>query len=444
MFSDFISINMASMLKKAGILAGVTFVGLGMSTAVFAETLTVWDDHDSESRAAVMTELNANFQKAHPEVKLDHTVRDFQDLNLTLKLAVSSGDGPVVTKVNQGAGDMGAMVKENLLVPVDTYLKKYGWDKNQSDSLLARDRWSSKGEFGVGETYGISSLAEIVGLYYNEKVLKAAGVELPIKNFDDFLAALDKVKAAGTPPLTIGTAKGHLALHMLAGISQAHIDASDRKALDDLIYGRGGTWNTPGNLESVRLAQKWAANGYFSDGYQGISGDDAVQLFVAGQGAFLISGTWYFGDMQNNPDIHFMPIPAPAGIKHPLSVGGVDLAWAITSLAKSDKMKDLAGEYINYMVSKDASVTWARAGYLPATPVPEDAGVNASPLLKEGIAIWKSLNDDNALGHYPDWASPTMLKTFDENTPLLLANKQTPEELIGKLDADYAAYMKSK
>jgi raffinose/stachyose/melibiose transport system substrate-binding protein len=96
------------------------------------------------------------------------------------------------------------------------------------------------------------------------------------------------------------------------------------------------------------------------------------------------------------------------------------------------------------MVSKDASVTWARAGYLPATPVPEDAGVNASPLLKEGIAIWKSLNDDNALGHYPDWASPTMLKTFDENTPLLLANKQTPEELIGKLDADYAAYMKSK
>ena len=118
--------------------------------------------------------------------------------------------------------------------------------------------------------------------------------------------------------------------------------------------------------------------------------------------------------------------------------------WAITSLAKNDRMKDLAGEYINYMVSKEASVTWVHAGYLPATPVPEDAAVKASPLLKEGISMWKSLNDNNALGHYPDWASPTMLKTFDENTPLLLAGKQTPEELIGKLDTDYAAYMKGK
>lgn len=437
-------LNQPSKMRRATILAGVALMGWSMAATVRAETLTVWDDHDSESRAAVMTELNGNFQKAHPDVKLDHTVRDFQDLNLTLKLAVSSGDGPEVTKVNQGAGDMGAMVKENLLVPVDPYIKQYGWDKNQSDSLLARDRWSDKGEFGVGKTYGISSLAEIVGLYYNEKVLKAAGVTLPLKNFSDFLAAVDKVKAAGTAPFMIGTAKGHLTLHMLAGISQAHIDASNRKELDDLIYGRGGTWKTKGNLESAKLVQDWAQKGYFFDGYQGISGDDAVQLFVAGQGAFLISGTWYFGEMKNNPDIHFMPIPAPKGIEHPLSVGGVDLAWAITALAKEQKTKDLAAEYINYMVSKDAAITWAKAGYLPATSVPSDANIEVTPLLKEGISMWKSLNDNNALGHYPDWASPTMLKTFDTNTPLLLAGRETPEELIDKLEADYSAYMKSK
>ena len=59
MFSDFISTNAASILKKTGILAASAFIVIGMSTTVFAETLTVWDDHDSESRAAVMTELNA-------------------------------------------------------------------------------------------------------------------------------------------------------------------------------------------------------------------------------------------------------------------------------------------------------------------------------------------------------------------------------------------------
>ena len=37
---------------------------------------------------------------------------------------------------------------------------------------------------------------------------------------------------------------------------------------------------------------------------------------------FAITGTWYLGDAQNNPDLHFTSIPAPAGIKAPLTVGG--------------------------------------------------------------------------------------------------------------------------
>ena len=62
-------------------------------------------------------------------------------------------------------------------------------------------------------------------------------------------------------------------------------------------------------------------------------------------------------------------------------------------------------------------------------------------LLTEGIAMWNKLNANNALGHYDDWASPTLLKTFDENTPLLLANSETPEAFVDALDKDYQAYM---
>jgi len=132
------------------------------------------------------------------------------------------------------------MVKEGLLLPVDAYITKYGWDKRQSDSVLARDRWSDTGQFGEGKTYGISGLGEMVGLYYNKKLLDQAGVPVP-KTFDEFVAGLDTLKAKGITPFMMGTAKQHLALHMIAAISQAHIDASQRKSLDDLIYGRGGT-----------------------------------------------------------------------------------------------------------------------------------------------------------------------------------------------------------
>ncbi|MGR9075846.1 extracellular solute-binding protein [Rhizobium leguminosarum] len=437
-----ISILPAYGLKAAVALVGAALLSFGLSAAARADDLAVWDDQTYEGQSAVIEQLNKDFEAAHPGVTIKRTARTFDDMKLTLKLAVSAGDGPVITKVNQGAGDMGAMVKEGLLLPVDDYIKQYGWDKLQSDSVLARDRWED-GKFGVGKTYGISGLGEIVGLFYNKKILADAGVALP-QTFEEFLADLDKLKEKGVPPFMMGSAKQHLALHMIGAIDQAHIDASNRAELDDLIYGRGGSWNTKGNIESAKLVQQWAKGGYFFPGFEGISGDDAVQLFISGQGAFLISGTWYFGDMQHNPDIGFMAIPAPKGISKPMSVGGVDLAWAITSLAKTKPTQDLAGAYIDYMVSEKAAETWANAGYLPATSLAADAKPKLTPLLSSGIEMWKTLNANDALGHYPDWSSPTMLKTIDDNTPLLLSGNITPEAFVDAMDKDYQAYLTDK
>lgn len=431
-------------MAGAALVASAAVVSAMLAQSAAATDLPVWDDYSYAAQTAVIQKLDKNFEASHPGVTIKRTQRTFDDLSMTLKLAVSAGDGPVVTKVNQGAKDMGAMAQRGLLVPLDPYIKKYGWDKRQSNSVLARDRWTKDGKFGTGPTYGISGLAEIVGLYYNKKLLADAGVTLPLKSFGDFLAALDKVKKAGITPLTMGTASGHLALHLWAGIAQAHIDASKRSELDNLIYGRGGSWLTKGNIDAATLLQKWAKTGYFLNGFQGMSGDDAVQLFIAGKSAFLVSGTWYFGDIKANPNIDFMPVPAPKGIAHPLSVGGVDLAWAITSLAKDQATKDLAGSYIDYMVSPEAAVEWARAGYLPATPLPADAKIKMSGLLSEGIEMWKTLNANDAIGHYPDWSSPTMLKTIDDNMPLLLAGRETPKGFVGKMQSDYASYLKTK
>ncbi|WP_237154770.1 extracellular solute-binding protein [Oryzibacter oryziterrae] len=430
-------------LKATGSAIAACVFGLAVVQSAQADGLNVWDDYTFEGQSATIEQLNKAFEAAHPGVTINRTARTFDDMKLTLKLAVSAGDGPMVTKVNQGAGDMGTMVKEGLLQPVDAYITKFGWDKLQSDSLIARDRWSDKGQFGEGPTYGISGLGEMVGLFYNKKVLEDAGLPVPT-NFDEFTADLDKLKEKGIAPFMIGTSKQHMALHMIATVSQAHVDAAKRSTLDDLIYGRGGSWKTEGNVTAASLIQKWATGGYFYPGFQGISGDDAVQLFVAGQGAFLISGTWYFGDMQNNPDIHFMPFPAPHGVEKPLTVGGVDLAWSITSLAKDKATQDLAGEYINYMVSPEAALTWAKAGYLPSTILPDNADFQASTLLKEGIAMWKQVNANNALGHYPDWSAPTLLKTIDDATPHLLAGDMKPEDFVGAIDADYQAYLASK
>jgi len=427
-------------LGTAGVAAAA--LAAGLSGAAQAQTLVTWDDYTDVGQNAVIEQLNKNFEAAHSGVTITRTARTFDDLSMTLKLTVAAGNGPQVTKVNQGAADQGTMVKQKLLLPIDDYVKQYGWDKRFGAGVLARMQWSDDGQFGEGHYYGVSGLGEMVGLYYNAKVLADAGIAAPPKTFEELLADADALKAKGVPAFAIGTAKQHIALHMLTGMEQAHIDASNRKALDDVIYGRGGTFKTQAALDAATLMQKWAKDGYFIDGYSGIAGNDAVQLFVAGQGAFLLDGTWYFGDMQTNPDIHFMAVPAPAGVSKPLTVGGIDLSWSITSNAKDKATQDLAAQYMDYMVSPEAANVWAAAGFFPSSTPTDDSAVKSS-LLKEGLGMWKTITDNNALGHYADWASPTMLKTYDDNMPHLLAGDMTPQAFIDALDADYQAYMKS-
>lgn len=421
------------------LVAIALFVALPLSPAL-AQSLTVWDDYTPPPQTEVITKLNEQFQAAHPGVTVERTGRSFDDLVLTLKLTLASGEGPIISKANQGAQEMGTMAKQKNLLPVDEYIAKYGWDKRQSDSILARDRWSDKGEFGVGATYGISSLGEMVGLYYNAKVLKDAGIDNPPATLEELAQDIETLKAKGTVPFMIGTAKGNMSLHMFAAVSQAAIGAADRQSYDDLVYGHGGSWNTEANLAAVKQVQDWAAGGDFLDGYQGIAEDDAVQLFISGQGAFLITGTWHLGEMQGNPDIHFMAVPGASGVEHSLVVGGVDLAWTITSNAKDKATQDLAGEYLNFMVSDEAAAAWATAGYLPAAALKADT-VKVPALLGDALAVWNTANASNSLGHYPDWASPTMYKTMSDNLAILLAGGQTPEAFIAAVDQDYQAYM---
>ncbi|MBE7186585.1 MAG: extracellular solute-binding protein, partial [Methylobacterium mesophilicum] len=149
-----------------GLLAAAALCVAAMAPrSASAEDLPVWDQYSYANQAQVMKALNGKFEADHAGVAINRTERTFDDLGLTLRLAVSAGDGPVVTQVNQGAKDMGAMAKDNLLLPLDDYAGKYDWKSRYSQSILARSEWADGKVFGKGKIYGVSSLGEIVGLY---------------------------------------------------------------------------------------------------------------------------------------------------------------------------------------------------------------------------------------------------------------------------------------
>src|SRR5215218_3712513 len=88
-------------------------------------TLTVWDQEVRGGQNRQMKQLNAAFQQKYPNVKIKRVAKSFDDLNTTLKLAVSGDKAPDVVQANQGRPVMGQLVKGGLLTPLDAYADAY-------------------------------------------------------------------------------------------------------------------------------------------------------------------------------------------------------------------------------------------------------------------------------------------------------------------------------
>ena len=54
------------------------------------------------------------------------------------------------------------------------------------------------------------------------------------------------------------------------------------------------------------------------------------------------------------------------------------------------------------------------------------------------------MNQNDEVGHYLDWASPTFYDTLTAGLQELMAKQITPEEYLAKLEADHAAFLKEK
>ena len=125
-------------------------------------TLTVWDQEVRGGQAKQIKQLNKAFQAKYPNVKIKRVAKSFDDLNTTLKLAVSGDKAPDVVQANQGRQVMGQLVKGGLLRPLDAYAYAYAWSDRYSATLLDLNRFSDDGkEFGSGSLYGLSQMGEI-------------------------------------------------------------------------------------------------------------------------------------------------------------------------------------------------------------------------------------------------------------------------------------------
>lgn len=400
-------------------------------------TLVVWDQFYRDVESQVMDTLNAEFEAAHTGVKIERVVKTLDDLKVTLKLALAQSNGPDIAQVNQGRSDMGAMVQADLLLPLNDYATQYKWGDRFSTSVASRNSFSADGKtFGQGNLFGVSPTAEVVGVYYNKGLFEANSWSVPT-TYDEFLLLLAAIKAKGITPISFGSLDGWNAIHEFSAVQHLLVTP---EYINDFVYGvNNATFDTPENQEAARIMQDWVDNGYFSDNFSGIGYDDSNKLFKTGEGAMTITGSWLAGELINDTDqtFGFFLLPGNPG-KTRLAIGGVGIPFAIS---KNSKNPDIAAEYLDWMVSERAAELWAAAGMLPAMPLPAGASVEESSLFNDTLVVWNTINKENAVGHYIDWATPTFYDTIVAELQKVFGKATEPAAFTTAVQKDYAAFL---
>jgi raffinose/stachyose/melibiose transport system substrate-binding protein len=438
--SIFLSLSLALMILLSACAQPASPADQTPATNTGEQVLLVWDQFYRDEESKVMETLNAEFEAAHPGVKIQREVKVLADLQTTVKLALSNADGPDVAQVNQGRNDMGALVEAGLLLPLNPYLEKYNWSSVFSTSVASRNSFTEDGKtFGTGNLYGVSPTAEVVGVFYNKDIFKKNRWDVPT-TFEDFEALLAKIKAAGITPISFGSLDGWNAIHEYSAIQHLLVSLD---YINNLTYGVNNvSFDIPENRQAAQILQDWAKAGYFTEGFPGIGYDDCNNLFKAGNGAMTITGSWLAPELMVGTDqeFGFFLLPPFAG-KTGLAIGGVGIPFAIR---KTTEKQELAAEYLNWMISPRAAELWAEAGMLPAMVLPEDSKMDTNNLFGDTLNAWNTINKGNAVGHYIDWATPTFYDTLVAELQKLLGGISTPANFTEAVEADYSAYLQSK
>ena len=410
---------------------GAATTGFDTSTPV---TITMWDTETSPGPSKAEDTLIEQFEQKYPNVTVKRVVKNFDDYIATIKLAASSADAPDVFQGNEGYSTDQALVKAGLIVPLDSMMKAYGWDTRfGSSATLDPLRWSNDGStWGSGTLWGVAQKAEVLGAFYDKATLQRLGLTVP-KTMDEFEHSLAVAKAANVPAITVGNLDRWPMGHVFM-VLQARYE--DPKAIADWTYGRpGATFDTPGTRKAAAVLADWAKQGYFEDGFNGVSQENAAARFGKGTGLYFITGPWenqtFAGPMGDG--VGFFTLPSIDGAAGAPTTGSLSLPFHVSTKSKHP---DVAAAFVDFITSPTAAAVVIKNGDLPAAD-PGAASIDTNSSIAAISSAWLEKSQAGTLTPYLDWSTSTMGDTLFGGLQKLSAGQMTPAQFTAAVQADW-------
>lgn len=376
--------------------------------------------------------LSDAFMKKYPNITVEVQQEADNNYNTVLPRLLASKNPPDLAIPN----DLIGAVKDGLVTNLDACASAFGWDKEIPSSVLAAGR-VSEGVIGSGSLYqGGGASGPLVGVFYNRELAEKIGLKKVPGTVAQFEAALESAKAAGVTPIVASNADG-LTGHLFNLLLGTYMGPQD--LLNVVWRAPDATLDTPEAKEATAVLEKWADAGYFNADANAINQDASYGQFAAGQGLFLVSGTWVKQSLPEsfNGKYGIFPFPAKNEGGQQVSMTGNQLAMSIASNSDS---KEAAALFLDFLSTPEAAAVAAAAGYPSAIGAQTGAEVTLEQGIDEQIqAGYAKVAADNGFDNWLNNATPEVNTKMTEQLQALLANKTDTNSMIDALEASYVA-----
>lgn len=237
-----------------------------------------------------------------------------------------------------------AYAKSKVIVPLDDYLKD-----NDMDDVL--DSIKQQGTYD-GKFYAFGFSESNVGVYYNKKMFKEAGIDestLPTLEkpwtWDEFNAISKKLKDHFNKPAIDFRLNSND--EMLPYAYMPLIWSNGGSVVNDNGTKAEGYFNSKESVEAVQFIQNLVKEGYTTV-------SPIEKGFETGEYPMMLSGSWTIADLDTNyKDIDYgiLPYPVSNKTKKLVSPSG---SWQLGVTTKSDK-KEAAAEFVKFATNTESS-----------------------------------------------------------------------------------------
>ncbi|GAA3938827.1 ABC transporter substrate-binding protein [Microbacterium soli] len=427
-------------IRKALVAVGVAAATLGMlgltacsggadePSADGKTTLTMWHNSTTGPGKAYWDDAAAAFHEENPDITIEVTSIQNEDMDGKLQTAVNSGDMPDIFMA-RGGGKLADIVSADKV-------------KDLTD-LIDPDVKSAFGEapfsaFTVdGKIYGMPSAVLPGGFFYSKDLFEQAGITSEPTTLDELSDAVTKLKAAGIEPIALGAKAAWPAAHWYYFFS---LRACGQELIENLATDPD--FSDPCWLEAAENFEKFAATEPFAKGFLTTDPQEGANssagLIANHKAAMELMGAWDVGviasltpDEKPLPDLGWFPFPdlADGAGADGAMMGGVD------GYACAKDSPTACEDFLNFVSSKEWQEKYAVAFQtIPASQEATGAVTDPSlmPLMEAYqkapyVALWL----DTALGQ-------NVGNALNTSVVEMLAGQGSPEKLVETVTAAQA------